>query len=126
MKTVVALFFMLSVGCSTSLMSRLDHVSPGMDKADILELNGSPWITRRKNSKDLWVYRYYSGDQEYHRQLTFENGKVIAITPPRKHPKETRGLEETESFQQYQKAVKAKKKDYKDGFKAISETDDDT
>jgi hypothetical protein len=96
-----------------------------MDKADVLELNGSPWLTRRAYSKDMWVYRYYEGDQEYHRQLTFEHGKVVAIAPAQKHPSEKDQLQNADTMEQYKEVVEQKQSNFNKGFKDLETTADD-
>ena len=125
MKILLLFLPLFLLGCATTLKDSLDYVSPGMDKADVLEISGNPWLTRRANSRDMWVYRYYEGDQEYHRQLTFEDGKIIAIGPAQKHPGEKEQLIKADSMKEYENAAKKQRAGYEKGFKDVDKAADD-
>ncbi|MEO0336405.1 MAG: hypothetical protein AAF202_08420, partial [Pseudomonadota bacterium] len=77
------------------------------------------------NSRDTWVYRYYVGDQEYHRQLIFEEGKVVSIGPSQMYPDETERLQKADSMAEFEKAAKQKQSGYEKGFKDVESSDDD-
>ena len=124
---LVSLVFFVSslVGCSTPLKDSLSEISPGMDKAEVLDRNGSPWLTRRKNSKDTWVYRFYEGEQEYHKHFVFEDGKVIRVGAAKPHPDPTEKMKDASTIEEYQKAAKKKQQAYDSGFKDVSGSGDD-
>lgn len=113
------------VGCATPLKDSLSEVSTGMDKAEVLDKNGSPWLTRRKNSKDTWVYRFYEGEQEYHKHFVFEDGKVITVGAAKPYPDPEEKMRDASNLKEYQKAAKKKQQAYDAGFKDVSGSDDD-
>ena len=54
----MAFFLILSAGCSTAKKDAIKKVTVGMDKADVLELVGSPTRTGRAPGMDRWIYEY--------------------------------------------------------------------
>lgn len=125
--SVLALMFavLVSSGCASNHKHNLDALSVGMDKDDVLRLSGSPWITRRINSQDLWIYRFYKGDQQYRKELRFEAGRLIAIAPTMPHPNPKDRLIEADNLEEYTKAADKQNKSYDKGFKDLTPSDDD-
>lgn len=125
--SVLALLLIIgiSTGCASHKNHNLDSISVGMDKDDVLRLSGSPWITRRINSKDLWIYRFYKGDQQYRKEFTFEEGRIVKIKPTYPHPNPENKLIEADNIDDYKKAAEAKSSAYEKGFKDVEVSNDD-
>lgn len=67
-------------GCATPAHQRLDRLTTGMDKAEVLDTAGNPKRTQRLNDGDLWTFVYYVGDRHFEREIRFENGHVVVIS----------------------------------------------
>lgn len=130
MQTVIARsigvigIFVALVGCATPAHKALNSLEIGMDKDDALQIMGSPWISRRVQGKDYWVYRAYKDDQQYRREITFEQGKIISMSPLRPYPDPTEDIKNSSNIDEFEKAAKAKSQAYKKGFKDVSPDDD--
>ena len=68
-------------GC-TSVQGALDEVRPGQDKDSVLHAAGNPARTFRENNQDHWIYVYYQKNQQWLRDVIFDDGKVIRVTRP--------------------------------------------
>jgi outer membrane protein assembly factor BamE (lipoprotein component of BamABCDE complex) len=74
-----SVLFALSVifmsGCQTLPHKSFENVRVGMDKTTVLEVAGSPKVSKRWHGKDRWVYRFYSPtDGHQIREVHFQNG----------------------------------------------------
>jgi hypothetical protein len=97
-RIAVLFTFLASLGCaSTSPKRSLDNLSEGVDKHDVLERAGNPKRTFRSNGQDHWIYVYYENSQEVLRQLSFEDGKLVKIGPPRRKLNWNKELENLKS-----------------------------
>lgn len=115
---------LISTGCASNQKHNLDALSVGMDKDDVLRLSGSPWITRRINSQDLWIYRFYKGEQQYRKELRFEAGRLMNIAPTMPHPNPKDRLVEAETLDEYKKEADNQNKSYDKGFKDLTPNND--
>lgn len=70
--------FILS-GCQTSMLKQFQQVSMGMEKADVLELMGSPRDTQRFHGKDRWKYVFYDDKIRFDKEVHFLDGAVIYV-----------------------------------------------
>lgn len=113
------------VGCASTPEESLSLIQVGMDKDDVLKKSGSPWITRRINSEDLWVYRFYKQNQEYRKELRFKDGRVVAVEPHLPYPNPNVELENAEDLESFKKAAEKKNNQYNKGFKELTPSDDD-
>lgn len=122
----IALAFVLGLaGCASTPEESLSLIQVGMDKDDVLKSSGSPWITRRINSEDLWVYRFYKQNQEYRKELRFKEGRVVAVGPHLPHPNPNVELENAEDLESFKKAAEKKNNQYNKGFKEVPSSDED-
>ncbi len=108
-------------GCTT-FSQTMDRIKPGMDKDEVLSRLGNPKRTFREDGLDNWIYMYFQDDQEYRRDVVFENGKVIRVTRGTLARKSSfyLELENSNTPEEYEAAVRAPQKKsngfkYKDG-----------
>lgn len=94
----------LLVGCASSPHKNLQEVKRGMDKSDVLEIAGNPTFSLRKNSRDIWIYRYYKEDLELRKTITFYQGDVVKIGPLRA-PKHLRAAENANSIEEFEARI---------------------
>lgn len=112
------------VGCS-SISQHLQQIRAGMDKSEVLNIAGSPKFTFRQNSQDHWAYFYHSGNQEWRRDVVFENGKVIRVTKPTSgKDKSQRELESSNSMEEFE-AIAREQQRRSGQFKYIDGLPDD-
>lgn len=72
--------FMMLWSCATPIHNSFSKLELGDDKSIVLEQLGNPKHSVRRDSRDIWVYRYYRGENEYKRTLTFEVSKLTHIS----------------------------------------------
>jgi outer membrane protein assembly factor BamE (lipoprotein component of BamABCDE complex) len=65
--------------CSTPPYVAFEKVQLGDEKADVLEVMGSPQRTRRSKGQDEWIYIFRSGQEMVEREVLFQDGKVVAV-----------------------------------------------
>lgn len=70
------------LGCASSGGSVVDGIRDGMDKDQVLREAGNPRRTYRTSGQDHWIYTFYTGDQEFSRTVSFEDGKVTKVGRP--------------------------------------------
>lgn len=66
-------------GCQTSMLKQFQSVSMGMEKADVLELMGSPRDAQRFHGKDRWKYVFYEDKIRFTKEVHFLDGTVIYV-----------------------------------------------
>ncbi|MCB0407516.1 MAG: outer membrane protein assembly factor BamE [Bdellovibrionales bacterium] len=110
--------FIFAVSCASHPAKKLDRIQVGMDKDDVLKNSGSPWIARRLHGQDQWVYRYFKGDQQYHKEILFKNGVVAKVSSERPYPSTSDKLSGEDILEDAAKA-KAEKDSYENGFKDV-------
>lgn len=76
--TVVVLSF-LTTSCQTSMVKQFSEVKPGMEKAEVLDLMGSPQTTQRFHGKDRWTYIFYDDHIRFEKEVQFFNGSAIYV-----------------------------------------------
>lgn len=104
--TLLAFGLLLS-GC-TSVPGALDEVRPGQDKDSVLRSAGNPARTFRENNQDHWIYLYYQKDQQWLRDVIFEDGKVARVTRPTVTKEEwVKGLERAGSMEEYERRARS-------------------
>ena len=70
LKYFVTLLLLFFTACSSAPVNEaLNRVRVGMDKDDVLNIAGNPKHSFRAGGKDHWIYSYYVGDTETHRQF---------------------------------------------------------
>jgi outer membrane protein assembly factor BamE (lipoprotein component of BamABCDE complex) len=81
-RLTLALLFLSLCACASmvSLPKSLDNVRAGMDKDQVLGTAGNPKRTFRSNSQDHWIYVFFKNHEEFSREITFEDGKVVRVT----------------------------------------------
>ncbi len=75
-------YIFLAIGltaCQHAPIDRYNKIAKGMDKDQVLDLVGSPKTTLRKESKDIWVYDFYSEDNLSTKELHFQEGKLTYL-----------------------------------------------
>ena len=83
--TVIFLTVLIAA-CSSTSKDFSAEVREGMDKDEVLKIAGSPKRTFRSNSQDHWIYVFFKKEDEYSRQVSFEDGKVVKVSrPSQKH-----------------------------------------
>jgi hypothetical protein len=120
---LAALFVVVS--CATSVEQSLNVLQAGMDKDSVLKSSGSPWISRRINSEDLWIYRFYKHDQEFRKEIRFKEGRLVTVGPSLPFPNETDELRDADTIDDYSKAAQKKNEQYNKGFKEVPAQDND-
>lgn len=89
-------------GCTT-MSQQLEQVRAGMDKGEVLSAVGNPKFTFRVNGQDHWAYFFNNANQEWRRDVVFEDGKVIRVTRPTsgkdKSQREIEGAQNMEEFE---------------------------
>jgi outer membrane protein assembly factor BamE (lipoprotein component of BamABCDE complex) len=72
------------LGCQTNELKQYEKIKLGMDKADVIEIMGSPQQTARHQSKDSWVYKFQQDKQWHEREVLFSEGKTVYVGDPLK------------------------------------------
>jgi outer membrane protein assembly factor BamE (lipoprotein component of BamABCDE complex) len=111
------------IGCST-ISESMQHVRTGMDKAEVLNILGDPKFTYRENSQDHWAYFYNANNQEWRRDIVFENGKVIRVTKPTSGKNKSQKLESSENMEEFESIAREQQKP-RGEFKYIDGQPDD-
>jgi outer membrane protein assembly factor BamE (lipoprotein component of BamABCDE complex) len=115
--------FLVTFGLSacTSMPKLLDKLQPGMDKDQVLAAVGSPKRTFRDNGLDHWTYIFHENDQEWRRDVIFENGHVIRVTKATASKKLSwvRELEETKSMEEFESKARSLQNRAKGDFKPV-------
>ncbi|MDG0817275.1 outer membrane protein assembly factor BamE domain-containing protein [Bdellovibrio svalbardensis] len=75
----MVLVAMLSTGCQTSMVRQFEEVKPGMEKAQVLALMGSPNQTQRSHGKDRWFYNFYESKIRFQKEVQFFEGNAIYV-----------------------------------------------
>ncbi|HMN67253.1 MAG TPA: outer membrane protein assembly factor BamE [Bdellovibrionales bacterium] len=98
---ILAALLMTLAGCATPNHAGLERLREGMDKDAVLETAGNPRRTFRTNGQDHWIYVYFEKNEEFSRQLSFEEGKLVKVGRPmakQNWGKELESLKKTENF----------------------------
>lgn len=69
----------LTTGCQTSMLAKFSEVKPGMEKAEVLDLIGSPRTTQRFHGKDRWTYVFYDNRIRFEKEVHFFNGDTVYV-----------------------------------------------
>jgi len=109
-KKLWSLSLIAAVAGCTSIPQSLKQVRAGMDKGEVLQLVGSPKFTFRENSQDHWAYFYHTNNQEFRRDVVFENGKVIRVTKPTTKEQWQKSLEGAESMEEFESITRQHQK----------------
>ena len=108
--------FVLLNSCASTPLENLKKVTVGMNKPTVLDVAGDPDKTFRQNGKEYWTYKYYDQDELKEGQIILENSTVSYVYL---HKQNTQA--EPESFKDYKKNVKEKKKSYEKQFKNLGD-----
>lgn len=104
---VLSIFAILwSITACSSLPENLQQVRAGMDKDQVLQIAGNPKFTFRENSQDHWAYLYFSNNQEWRRDIVFENGKVIRVTKPVTKEKWQKALDGASTMEEFEQIAR--------------------
>jgi outer membrane protein assembly factor BamE (lipoprotein component of BamABCDE complex) len=86
--------------CQTTPFQDFTKVQNNMTKDEVLNLLGSPLRTERRDGKEKWAYRFWSGDDknvENLRQVTFFNGKVVSFGEDVEEEKRLKQIQDDDS-----------------------------
>lgn len=90
----------------TSVPQALEGLRPGADKDFVLSSAGNPTRTFRENGEDHWIYTYFAGDQQYLRDVVFEDGKVLRVTRPLAKEPWMKDLEKASTLEEYERKAR--------------------
>ncbi|MGZ3769433.1 MAG: outer membrane protein assembly factor BamE domain-containing protein [Bdellovibrio sp.] len=76
---VIALLGVMTTACQTSMLRQFSSVKQGMEKAEVLDLMGSPQATQRFHGKDRWTYIFYDNKIRFEKEVHFFNGTAIYV-----------------------------------------------
>ena len=96
-----------ALGCATSIPEGLNQVRTGMDKDEVLRKIGNPKRTFRLEGRDHWTYIYFSNNDEWRRDVIFENGKVVKVTRPVNKANWMKEIEGASTFEEYEQLARA-------------------
>lgn len=77
MTSVVAL--LVNSGCQTSMGNDFMKLKPGMEKAEVLDIMGTPQRTQRWRGLDRWTYVFYEREMREEREVHFDGGKAAYV-----------------------------------------------
>lgn len=75
----VAMTMLLTSACQTSMVKEFEEVKPGMEKAEVLAIMGSPQQTQRYHGKDRWFYNFYDSHIRFQKEVQFFEGNAIYV-----------------------------------------------
>ena len=78
----LAFIFLCSLSmtaCQTNDVKEFSKVQSGMEKAEVLEIMGSPQRQERWQGMDLWTYIYYTDSQRHEKEIDFSDGKATYV-----------------------------------------------
>lgn len=70
---------LLTTGCQTSMLKQFGEIKPGMEKAQVLNVMGSPSRTQRFHGKDKWTYVFYDDSIRFEKEIQFFEGSAIYV-----------------------------------------------
>lgn len=76
---IAALAPLVNAGCQTSMGTDFQKLKPGMEKAQVLDIMGSPQRTQRWRGLDRWTYIFYDQELREEREVHFDQGKASYI-----------------------------------------------
>lgn len=75
----ITLMALLTSACQTSMVKQFEEVKPGMEKAEVLAIMGSPQQTRRIHGKDRWFYNFYENKIRFQKEIQFFEGSAVYV-----------------------------------------------
>ena len=106
LKYAVLLASLVLLSCASNPPHDLEQVHMGMDKDKVLEVAGNPKFTFRDNMQDHWVYTYFSKNQEWRREVVFDEGVVTRLTQPLGKNDWVKDLEKSANMEEYEKKAR--------------------
>jgi outer membrane protein assembly factor BamE (lipoprotein component of BamABCDE complex) len=102
---LVPVFCSVLLGCSSSSAhDDFAEIKAGMDKAQVLEVMGSPRQNTRRDGRDEWNYVFCEGGRRQSGHVVFEKGEVVEVSGP--YPLQlTEKLKEAASTTEYEQAL---------------------
>lgn len=61
------------------MVKQFDEIKPGMEKAQVLALLGSPNQTQRSHGKDRWFYNFYDSQIRFQKEVQFFEGSAVYV-----------------------------------------------
>ncbi|MGZ3781617.1 MAG: outer membrane protein assembly factor BamE domain-containing protein [Pseudobdellovibrionaceae bacterium] len=61
------------------MLKQFSEIKPGMEKAEILDIVGSPQSTQRFHGKDRWSYIFYDNYIRVEKEVHFFNGSAVYV-----------------------------------------------
>ncbi|MCB0366064.1 MAG: hypothetical protein H6624_17950 [Bdellovibrionaceae bacterium] len=122
--TMSCLISLLLSSCTTPLHVAFERVEVGHEKADVLELVGSPNRTRRWKGVDEWTYIFYSGHQIVEKEVKFEDGKVVAVQNAKGQHSLEQQLLKAKTMQEYESKVRSSRPSADEGFQDLNGEDE--
>ncbi len=68
---------LLLVACATSGLKNFNKATVGMNKTQLLDKLGSPFMSDRKDGIDIWHYRYYEDNLKVYKEVRLKDNIVI-------------------------------------------------
>lgn len=72
-------FLFLLMSCQTNMLKQFENLTPGMEKAQVLEEMGNPTTTTRMHNRDRWIYVFYEDKIRFEKEVHFLDGTAIYI-----------------------------------------------
>ncbi len=109
-KRVWTISAVLTMVSCTTIQQSLQQVRAGMDKGEVLQTVGNPKFTFREDGQDHWAYFYEGNNQEWRRDVIFDNGKVIRVTRPLNKEKWQKDIEGSSTMEEFEAIAREKQK----------------
>lgn len=75
----VVMIAWVTSACQTNMIRQFDEIKPGMEKAEVLALMGSPNQTIRAHGKDRWFYNFYENRIRFEKEVQFFEGNAVYV-----------------------------------------------
>ena len=98
------------LACTSPMHKSVSKVKVGMEKDQVLDILGSPKMTREYKGKQQWKYIYYKNDIRRSKVVTFHFGEVVSIGKVKTREALLRQAEAANSLDEYTRKIK----EYKD------------
>lgn len=76
------LLLLFSLSACASKIQRIEGLTEGLEKTDVLAAVGGPQISKRWQGKDRWIYRLYADGATQIREVHFDRGVLVYAGPP--------------------------------------------
>ncbi len=115
-KCFIILASIIYLTSCVSTYSALQDLSPGSTKAQVRRSVGRPYKVQRQNGRDVWVYKFKKGSQEYTKDVIFDEGLVQKKGALEPYPNYKQKMLEAESLDDYESNALLYRKQKEAGF----------